>query len=157
MCGLRFTTYERVQTTALQIVKRDGRREEYNQDKLASSVHIACAKRPIPIHHIEKVLDDIEAKLQRLGRAEIPAALLGELVIERLRRLDRVAYIRFASVYRDFQDIESFEKVVQDLKDDTLTDIDGKSDQLALLEGDLSQPKKNGKNRIDKRQERKGA
>ena len=158
-CRLRFTTYERVQTTALLVVKRDGRREEYNQDKLSSSVRIACAKRPIPIHDIEKVMDDIEAELQGLSRAEIPASLLGEMVIERLRRLDRVAYVRFASVYRDFQDIESFEKVVQDLKEEPLTNIaiNEKSDQLELLEGSLPQPKKNGRSKSPRRRERKGA
>jgi transcriptional repressor NrdR len=137
-CRLRFTTYERVQTTALLVAKRDGRREEYNRDKLAGSVRIACAKRPIPIHDIDKVLEDIEAELQRLGRAEIPASSLGEMVIERLRRLDRVAYVRFASVYRDFQDIESFERVVQDLKEEPTIEKP-KSDQLAACPSNAGQ------------------
>ena len=155
-CGLRFTTYERVQTTALLVAKRDGRREEYNRDKLAGSVRIACAKRPIPIHDIDKVLEDIEAELQRLGRAEIPASSLGEMVIERLRRLDRVAYVRFASVYRDFQDIESFERVVQDLKEEPTIEKP-KSDQLALLEGAVPQPRRRGRGRQPQRRVRKGA
>ena len=126
-CGLRFTTYERVQSTALAIAKRDGRREEYNRDKLANSIRIACAKRPIPIRDIEKLLEDIESELQRLGHAEIRSTAVGEMVMERLRKLDRVAYVRFASVYRDFQDIESFEQVVQDLREEP--------GQLTLMEG----------------------
>ena len=112
-CGLRFTTYERVQSTALLVAKQDGRREEFNRDKLTTGIVKACAKRPVPLREIEKVVEDIESELQQLGHAEIPAASLGEMVMERLRRLDRVAYVRFASVYRDFQDMESFEQVVK--------------------------------------------
>ena len=126
-CGLRFTTYERVQSTALLVAKQDGRREEFNRDKLTTGIVKACAKRPVPLREIEKVVEDIESELQQLGHAEIPAASLGEMVMERLRRLDRVAYVRFASVYRDFQDIESFEQVVKDLRENT--------EQLSLMEG----------------------
>ena len=126
-CGLRFTTYERVQSTALLIAKRDGRREEYNREKLNSSIRIACAKRPIPISEMEKLVEDIEGELQKLGNAEIRSTAVGEMVMERLRKLDRVAYIRFASVYRDFQDLESFEEVVRDLREEP--------DQLTLMEG----------------------
>ena len=126
-CGLRFTTYERVQSTALLVAKQDGRREEFNREKLTTGIVKACAKRPVPLREIEKVVEDIESELQQLGHAEIPAASLGEMVMERLRRLDRVAYIRFASVYRDFQDIESFEQVVKDLRENT--------EQLSLMEG----------------------
>ena len=107
-CGLRFTTYERVQSRALLVIKRDERREEFNRDKLWASLTKACAKRPLPIGSIEKVIDEIEAQLANLGRAEIRSKVIGEMVVERLRKLDRVAYIRFASVYRDFRDIESF-------------------------------------------------
>ncbi|MCE2405073.1 MAG: transcriptional regulator NrdR [Dehalococcoidia bacterium] len=126
-CGLRFTTYERVQTTALLVAKADGRREEFNRQKLMDGIVKACAKRRVPYREIEKLVEDIEAEMQRLGHAEIRAAVLGDMVMERLRRLDRVAYIRFASVYRDFQDIDSFEEVVKDLKEDTT--------QLSLMEG----------------------
>ena len=126
-CGLRFTTYERVQSTALLVAKQDGRREEFNREKLTTGIVKACAKRPVPLREIEKVVEDIESELQQLGHAEIPAASLGEMVMERLRRLDRVAYVRFASVYRDFQDIESFEQVVKDLRENT--------EQLSLMEG----------------------
>ena len=116
-CGLRFTTYERIQTTALMVAKRDGRREEFNRDKLTGSIVKACVKRPLPTGTIDKLVDDIEADLQRLGRAEILSSRLGEMVMERLRGLDRVAYIRFASVYRDFADIESFKQEVEALQE----------------------------------------
>ena len=114
-CGLRFTTYERVQTRSLLIIKRDGRREEFNRDKLLSSLTTACAKRPLPIGSIDKAVEDIEAQLANVGRAEIPSRVIGEMVMERLKNLDRVAYIRFASVYRDFRDIESFKEEVEAL------------------------------------------
>ena len=114
-CGLRFTTYEHVQTRALLVIKRDERREEFSRDKLWESLTKACAKRPLPIGSIEKVVDDIAAELSKAGRAEIPSRVIGELVMDRLRNLDRVAYIRFASVYRDFRDIESFKQEVDAL------------------------------------------
>ncbi len=126
-CGLRFTTYERVQSTALVVAKRDGRREEFNREKLMSGVVKACAKRPVSFRDIEKLVEDIEAELQSLGHAEIRSTILGDMAIERLRKLDRVAYIRFASIYRDFQDIESFEEAVKDLRENT--------EQLRLMEG----------------------
>ena len=118
-CGLRFTTYERVQTMALLVAKRDGRREEFNRDKLLRSLQVACTKRPLPIGTIEKVVEDIEGELQGLGRAEIPSSAIGEMVIRRLEKLDRVAYIRFASVYRDFADIERFKEAVEALEEAT--------------------------------------
>ncbi len=117
-CSLRFTTYERIQTTALVVSKQDNRREEFDREKLMSGIRKACAKRPIPSRTIEKMIEDIETELQRLGQVEVPTAILGTLVMERLRNLDRVAYIRYASVYRDFQDIESFERAVKDLRED---------------------------------------
>ena len=126
-CSLRFTTYERIQTTALVVSKHDNRREEFDREKLMAGVRKACAKRPIPSRTIEKMIEDIETELQRLGQVEVPTSILGTLVMERLRNLDRVAYIRYASVYRDFQDIESFERAVKDLRDD--------SPQLPLPEG----------------------
>ena len=126
-CGLRFTTYERVQSTALLVAKRDGRREEFNREKLTTGLVRACAKRPVSFREVEKAVEDIESELQHLGHAEIRSAVLGQMVMDRLRRLDRVAYVRFASVYRDFQDIESFEDVVRDLRENT--------EQLTLIEG----------------------
>lgn len=116
-CDLRFTTYERIQLTALLVTKRDKRREEFNREKLLSGIRKACAKRPISSRTIEKMVEDIEAELQHLGHVEVPTTILGEMVMERLRNLDRIAYIRYASVYRDFQDIDSFARVVQDLRE----------------------------------------
>ena len=114
-CGLRFTTYERVQTTALLVAKRDGRREEFNPDKLLHSIRLACAKRPLATGAIDKVVTEIESTLQGLGKAEILSATIGEMVVQHLKMLDPVAYIRFASVYRDFADIETFREEVDSL------------------------------------------
>ena len=133
-CGLRFTTYERVQTRALLVAKRDGRREEFDREKLWASVKSACAKRPLPIGSIEKIIDEIETQLSNAGRAEIPSRSIGELVMERLRDLDRVAYIRFASLYRDFRDIESFKEEVEALLDPTQSSEE--SSQLSFLQED---------------------
>lgn len=134
-CGLRFTTYERVQTRALMVMKQDGRREEYNRDKLWTSLTKACAKRPLATGTIEKVVDDIEGRLSNVGRAEIPSKLVGEMVMQRLKDIDRVAYIRFASVYRDFRDIESFREEIDALLEPR--DLAGSpSNQLSFLQDD---------------------
>lgn len=125
-CRRRFTTYERVQAGPLLVSKRDGRREEFSREKLLSGLRKACAKRPVPGAVIEGLVDEIESGLAQRSGAEIPASDLGTIIMERLREIDRVAYIRYASVYRDFQDIESFEKAVRDLRDE--------SPQLPLLD-----------------------
>ena len=130
-CGLRYTTYERIQTTALMVAKRDSRREEFNRDKLINSILKACVKRPLPTGAIEKLVDDIEAEVQQLGRAEIPSSHIGGMVMERLRAMDRVAYIRFASVYRDFADIESFKEEVEALQ--KALEREAPSPQLPLM------------------------
>lgn len=114
-CGLRFTTYEYVQSRVMQVVKSDERREEFNREKLWTSLTKACAKRPLAIGTIEKVVADIESNLSNSGRAEISSRIIGEMVMERLKDLDRVAYIRYASVYRDFRDIESFREEIDAL------------------------------------------
>ncbi len=114
-CQRRYTTYERIHTTALMVIKRDNRREEFDRDKLASGIRKACAKRPVPAHAIEDLVEDIEGELQ--GQSEVNASQIGEAVMEKLKGLDRVAYIRWASVYRDFQDIENFEEAVKDLRE----------------------------------------
>ena len=148
-CGLRFTTYERVQTRALLVAKRDSRREEFDREKLWASVKSACAKRPLPIGSIDKVIDEIETQLANAGRAEIPSRVIGELVMDRLRNLDRVAYIRFASVYRDFKDIESFKEEVEALLDPGQPDEE--SSQLSFLEDDeLTVPGKRRRGRKPK-------
>ncbi len=117
-CGLRFTTYERIQAAALMVSKQDGRREEFNREKLIIGIRKACTKRPISSRTIEKMVEDVEAELQHLGQVEVPTSILGSMVMERLMKLDRVAYIRFASIYQDFQQIESFEQAVQDLREE---------------------------------------
>jgi transcriptional repressor NrdR len=134
-CGLRFTTYERVQNRAMLVIKRDGRREEFNREKLWASLTNACAKRPLPVGSIEKVVDDIESQLANLGRAELASRVVGELVMDRLKKLDRVAYIRFASVYRDFRDIESFKQEIDALLDPR-PENQVPSNQLSFLDDD---------------------
>ena len=104
-CGERFTTYERVQAAAFLVVKKDGRREDFSREKLLLGLRKACEKRPMPVGTIEAVTDDIEATLQATGKAEVPTSVIGEMVMAHLRDLDQIAYIRFASVYRDFADI----------------------------------------------------
>jgi len=123
-CGVRFTTYERIQNMALMVAKRDGRREDFRRDKLMTGITKACAKRPVPLKDIDRVVEEIEAELQNVGRAEIPSAHIGEMVMRKLKKLDRVAYIRFASVYRDFDDIDNFEQAVRDLRSEALTDTE---------------------------------
>lgn len=115
-CGVRFTTYERVQRAALTVVKRDSRREEFNRDKLLRSIRLACVKRPLPTGVLEKLVDDIESDLQRLGKAEVPASVVGDAVMQRLRDIDPVAYVRYASVYKDFDDLGQFIDEVQALR-----------------------------------------
>ena len=114
-CGLRFTTLERMQRAVLTLVKGDGRREEFNRSKLAAGLHKAFAKRPIPTGTVQKLVDEIEEDLQKLAKTEVPTGIVGEMVMGRIKDLDRVAYIRFASVYRDFDDVETFKVEVDSL------------------------------------------
>jgi transcriptional repressor NrdR len=111
-CSLRFTTYERIQTSNLIIIKKDKRREEFNREKLTTGIRKACEKRPLPTGAIEKLVDEVENELHSMGKAEIPSSVVGEVVTERLKKLDHIAYIRFASVYRDFADITSLKREV---------------------------------------------
>lgn len=114
LCGRRFTTYERVQA-GLLVIKKDGRREEFQREKLITGVRKACTKRPVAEESIEKMADEIEAELQEMGKLEVASSTIGEMVMERLKQIDRVAYIRFASVYRQFADIETFREEVEAL------------------------------------------
>lgn len=104
-CGQRFTTYERVAALNLLVVKRDGRREEFDLDKMLKSMRAACSKRPVPQRDLQEAAREIEAELYALGRGEVDSLRIGELVMDRLRHIDDVAYVRFASVYRRFQDV----------------------------------------------------
>jgi len=117
-CGKRFTTYERIELTGFSIVKKDGRRENFDRQKLIRGISKACEKRAIPRQNIEKLVAAIEGDLRNSEQKEIPADEIGKLVMARLRELDKVAYIRFASVYREFTDISSFESELKDLKRD---------------------------------------
>jgi transcriptional repressor NrdR len=114
-CSSRFTTYERHEMSALVIVKKDGRRQQFDRAKLRASIVMACAKRPVSAETIERMIDQIEAALRRRDGLEVPSSVVGDHVIERLRGLDQVAYIRFASVYRAFADISSFEDELRKL------------------------------------------
>ena len=105
-CGSRFTTYERLHANCLLVIKKDGRREEFSREKLVAGIRKACAKRPVSQETIEQTVDEIEAQLHQLGRGEVATSTIGDMVMERLRQIDGVAYIRFASVYRAFADIE---------------------------------------------------
>jgi transcriptional repressor NrdR len=114
-CAARFTTYERPEVARLLVVKKDGRREEFSRAKLRAGMAKACTKRPVAAEAIERALDEIEGELRRREGLEVPADAVGELVMDKLRGLDKVAYIRFASVYRNFADVSSFEEEVRKL------------------------------------------
>jgi transcriptional repressor NrdR len=115
-CGRRFTTYERVEGTGLVIVKKDGRRQEYDPAKLRQKLRVALTKRPVGEDAIDALLTRVEADLLALGTAEVPSSAIGESVLLQLKALDEVAYIRFASVYRQFQDIEDLRREVEELR-----------------------------------------
>ena len=114
-CGERFTTYEYVEVRSVQVLKRDGSAEEFDREKLVRGLRIASAKRPVSASQIEALVDEIQDEISRQAGVEVPSSLLGEMVMERLKPLDRVAYVRFASVYRNFQDVEEFQLFVDDL------------------------------------------
>ena len=116
-CGGRFTTFERVQLRELTIVKKSGKRELFERDKLARSIEIACRKRPVAPERIERLVNGVVRRLESLGESEIDASQVGEMVMEALQALDPVAYIRFASVYRDFREARDFETFVGGLSD----------------------------------------
>ena len=115
-CSHRFTTYERPDTSTLMVVKSDQRRQEWNPDKLRRSLQVACTKRPISAETIERTVEQIEAELRARDTAEVPSSVIGDLAMEKLRHLDQVAYIRFASVYRSFETPDDFREVVQEVK-----------------------------------------
>ena len=114
-CGKRFTTYERVEALDLYIIKKDGRREPYDRQKLKAGLLKACEKRPVSQETINKIVDKIENELRQLKSVEVKSEVVGEKMMRELRRLDKVAYIRFASVYREFADITDFQKELKGL------------------------------------------
>ncbi len=111
-CGARFTTFERIQLRELVVVKKSGKREVFDRDKLARSIEIACRKRPIEDGRIERLVNGVVRRLESVGESEISVGTIGEMVMEGLQALDPVAYIRFASVYRDFREARDFETFV---------------------------------------------
>ncbi len=119
-CEKRFTTYERVEGLDIYVIKKDGSREKFDREKLKRGIMKACEKRPISVEEIERIVEEIEGAVRRRDSVEITSREIGELVMERLRELDHVAYIRFASVYKEFKDLESFEKELKSLKSSAL-------------------------------------
>jgi transcriptional repressor NrdR len=115
-CEKRFTTYERPDVTFPAVVKKDGRRIDYERAKLQGSMNLALRKRPVSTEQVDSAVERIEEKLLNLGVREIPSARLGELVMRELRKLDKVAYVRFASVYRSFADIDEFKTLVDEVR-----------------------------------------
>jgi len=116
-CGARFTTFERIQLRDIWVLKSEGRRQAFDRDKLARSIDIACRKRPIDPARIEKLVSGIQRQIETAGDGEVPARQIGELVMEGLKGLDSVAYIRFASVYKDFGEAKDFEDFASTVKE----------------------------------------
>ena len=114
-CDKRFTTYERIELKLPQIVKKNGSRSEYERDKVLGSMKLALRKRPVTAESVDNAIERIESRLLSLGEREIPSDKVGELVMRELKRLDKIAYIRFASVYRNFEDTEEFAEVLREL------------------------------------------
>lgn len=116
-CNKRYTTYERIAQTGLMVIKQDNRREAFDRQKLMSGIIKACAKRPVSMQSIETIVEEIEMELHALGKSEVDSQKIGQMLMERLRKLDDVAYVRFASVYRRFADLDSLAVEIQRLKE----------------------------------------
>ena len=115
-CNKRFTTYERVEEADIIVVKKDGRRERFERKKLMDGILKACEKRNISLEKIEKLVDDVESDLRKRDSVEVESKVIGEIAMKKLKTLDKVAYIRFASVYREFEDLERFEEELEKLQ-----------------------------------------
>jgi len=114
-CGKRFTTYERIEEVLPLVIKKDGRRQPYDRTKLMAGLKVACNKRPVPIETLEKTTDEIERSLQEMGEKEVPSTKIGDAVLAKLREIDEVAYVRFASVYLSFKDAGELMNEIQRL------------------------------------------
>ncbi|MCX5725900.1 MAG: transcriptional regulator NrdR [Candidatus Saganbacteria bacterium] len=114
-CGSRFTSYERVEERDLMVIKRDGRREEYSREKILGGIKKACEKRPVSMDEIDKMANEVEKRIFEETGKEIESGLIGKFVMEKLERRDDVAYVRFASVYRQFQDVSEFLKEIKEM------------------------------------------
>lgn len=107
-CGKRFTTYEKIETIPLTVIKKDQSREQYERRKIQDGITRACYKRPVSVEKIESIMDQIETEVFNREEKEVPSSLIGEIVMDKLKDLDAVAYVRFASVYREFKDVDTF-------------------------------------------------
>jgi transcriptional repressor NrdR len=123
-CEKRFTSYEKIESIPFQVVKRDEGREAYSRDKLMTGLQIACRKRPVPAASLDDIADEIELMMQESSEREISSLELGNLVMKKLRPLDQVAYVRFASVYRRFEDVDEFLEELEDLRKKKTDDAD---------------------------------
>ncbi len=117
-CEKRFTTYERIELLDLIVVKKDGSRQAFDRNKLIAGIRRACEKRPIPTEKIERAVDEIEQELRTMASNEVQSKLIGNLVMKKLRAIDPVAYVRFASVYKSFRNLQAFERELDKLKED---------------------------------------
>ena len=145
-CQFRFTTYERLQTRNLYVIKKDGRREEFDREKLFSGIRKACEKRPMPTGAIDKLVESIESELYSTGKAEILSTLIGKVAVGKLAEVDHIAYIRFASVYYEFSDISTLKQAVDTLVENRLgAPLSG---QLPLInKGEIAGQKRRGRQR----------
>lgn len=116
-CEKRFTTYERVEDQTVVVIKKDNTREAFQRSKLLNSLIKSCEKRPIEIAVLEKAVDEIERDINHLNQKEVTSAYIGDLVMSKLRKIDKIAYVRFASVYREFEDVQSFADEIENLKE----------------------------------------
>ena len=137
-CGERFTTVEAVQLTTVQIIKKDGRREDFSRDKLYGGLRRACEKLPIAVAQLDGMVDEIEARVTADGSAEVPSSFIGELAMDALRELNHIAYIRFACVYRSFTDLASLKNAIADVEEGRIPTVEEKTLQLPLLDPDDS-------------------
>jgi len=115
-CNKRFTTYERVEEADIVVVKKEGKRERFERQKLLNGILKACEKRSIPLEKIEKLVDEVESDLRKRDSVEVESKIIGELAMKKLKTLDKIAYIRFASVYKEFEDLEKFEEELEKLQ-----------------------------------------
>lgn len=122
-CGRRFSTYERYEDATIMVVKKDLTREVYDQSKLIGGIVKSCQKRPVSMAEIENVARNVEMKINHLGKNEVSSRYIGELVMNELKKLDPVAYVRFASVYREFKDVDSFYEEIKSLRNDEDGDV----------------------------------
>jgi len=117
-CGYRYSTLERVEGLSFKVIKKDGTRQDFSREKLLEGLNSACSKRPVSNENLMKIVNEVESRLQEQRSGEISTTEIGELVMARLRALDKVAYVRFASVYRDFTDVSSFAKEIEEIGND---------------------------------------